>query len=280
MSKIIPQVFADPEELGVAAAGLLADRIEAARRVGRPFLLGCPSGRSPSSTYAALAGLVSQQQLDLRHVVIVLMDDYLITDDHGRLVHEDAEAAHSCRRFGREQIVGALNAAAGPERGISPDRLWVPDPADPGAYDDKIKNAGGVDIFLLASGASDGHVAFNPPGSPINAQTRVIELPEPTRIDNLGTFPSFGGDLEAVPKYGVSVGTGTIADLSGEVIMIVHGRGKGEALARLRSVTAYDPSWPATIVSECRQPSLFTDRAAVEAAELYESNVTTAGREG
>src|SRR5215469_17575484 len=52
-----------------------------------------------------------------------------------------------------------------PGRGIAPDRIWFPDPKSPSDYDGRIENAGGIDFFILASGASDGHVAFNPQGS-------------------------------------------------------------------------------------------------------------------
>ena len=38
-------------------------------------------------------------------------------------------------------------------------------PADPEGYEQRLADAGGIDLFLLASGAGDGHVAFNPPGA-------------------------------------------------------------------------------------------------------------------
>ncbi len=63
-------------------------------------------------------------------------------------------------RIAIPQILAPLEAAGG----ASP-QLWYADPADPAAYDRRIAAAGGIDLFLLASGASDGHVAFNPPGS-------------------------------------------------------------------------------------------------------------------
>ena len=81
----------------------------------------------------------------------------------------------------------------------------MPDPADPEEYDKRIADVGGIDLFLLASGTSDGHVAFNPAGTPVGTRTRVVGLTEQTRRDNLTTFPTFGG-LDEVPLYGVTVG--------------------------------------------------------------------------
>lgn len=259
-----PQVFPDATGLGDAAARLVADAIATAG--ARRFLLGCPGGRSASSTYQALADLASRTDLDLSRLVIVMMDDYLVPDDAGRLVREDPRAPHSCERFGRRDILGRINASLSAERRIPADNLWLPDPAAPEAYDDRLDDAGGVDLFLLASGASDGHIAFNPAGSARDSRTRVVRLPDSTRTDNLATFPSFGGDLSHVPHFGVTVGIETISSLSRSVLMLCHGSDKGRAVSRLTAATEYEPGWPATVVTECRSPALLVDRAAEDAA--------------
>ncbi len=277
-----PEVFAEPQTLGQRAAEVVAEGIVRAGEAARPFLLGCPGGRSAASTYAALAQLVAARSIDLSHLVIVMMDDYLVRGPDGALVHEDRTAAHSCVRFGVEEIIDPLATAAGQGIGTS-DRerggrggssphggiqLWVPDPADPGAFDDRIAAAGGIDLFLLASGAGDGHVAFNGPGSAADSRTRVVGLAERTRLDNLATFPSFEGRLERVPQHGVTVGIDTIVRHSASVIMLVHGADKGVAARHLLAADGYDPDWPATVYAACAHPRLFLDEAAVAAAAL------------
>ena len=119
--------------------------------------------------------------------------------------------------------------------------------------------------FLLASGATDGHVAFNPPGSGADSVTRIIPLAPTTRRDNLGTFPEFGGRLEAVPMHGVSVGLGTIVRHSRAAALVLHGDGKRVALQRLAACSGFDPAWPASIIHRCRQPRLLLDRAVAAA---------------
>ncbi|SDT32504.1 glucosamine-6-phosphate deaminase [Friedmanniella luteola] len=264
--RVAPDVFADPQALGRQAAELVADGLERSRLAGRPYLLGCPGGRSAATTYAALAQLVGRRRLDLGHLVVVMMDDYLVPGPGGHLEHEDDSAPHSCIRFGREEVVAPLNRAAGRGRGMPPDQLWVPDPAHPDRYDDALAAAGGVDLFLLASGAGDGHVAFNAPGSPAGSRTRVVSLPDSTRRDNLATFPTFGGRLDAVPGHGVTVGIDTIVRHSASVLMLVSGPDKGRAAARLCAATGYDPAWPATVFAACARPRLFLDDAARRAA--------------
>jgi len=260
--RVEPTVFDGPEAVGCALAALIADRIAVAG-AGRSFLLGCPSGRSPWTTYVALAREVAARRLDLTGLVIVMMDEYVERDQAtGQMRRIDPAAPHSCLRFGQAEIVDRLNAAAGPGRGISPDRYWVPDPAVPGDYDRRIGDHGGVDLFILASGAGDGRVAFNPPGTAPDAATRVVRLAEQTRRDNLHTFPSFGDDIDRVPHYGVTVGVGTIREQSKQVVMVAHGELKAPAVRRVALADSYQPEWPATILADCANPLLFVDAAA------------------
>jgi glucosamine-6-phosphate deaminase len=268
--RVQPTVFDGPEVLGHALAALIAERLVQAAEAGRPFLLGCPSGRSPQSTYVALAREVATRNIDLAGLVIVMMDEYVERDEPAGAMHRvDPTALHSCVRFGQAEIVDRLNAAAGPGRGISPDRYWVPDPAAPEDYDKMIADHGGIDLFIMASGTGDGHVAFNPPGAGRDTGTRVVRLAEQTRRDNLSTFPSFGGEIEKVPRYGVTVGVATIREQSRQVVMVAHGEAKARAVRRVAEADSYRPEWPATILAECAHPLLFVDEAAASELNGY-----------
>lgn len=252
-------VFATPEALGAALASEIADGIETFAADGRTFVLGCPGGRSARPVYRALAAEVARRRLDLTHLVIVMMDEYVVRDGES-FRNVDPGEAFSVVRFGRDEIVSPLVAA-----GIGTPELWTADAADPGRHEDRIA-AAGIDLFILASGSGDGHVAFNTPGTPVDARSRVVELPESTRRDNVRTHPDFG-TADGVPPYGVTVGTGTIADYSKRAVMIAHGVEKRTAAARLSAATGYDPTWPATIVHECRSAALYLDAAAAAASD-------------
>ena len=216
------RVFADPDELGQALAGEIA---------ATPLrLLGCPGGRSLLTTYAALP--------DLQETTIVMMDEYVPVPP--------PSAHYSCRGFAEREIRGG--------------DVWLPDPDEPSAYDRRIADAGGIDLFLLASGASDGHVAMLGPGAPRDGRTAVVELAETTRRDNLASFPEFGS-LEEVPRHGVSVGIATILDAKA-LRLVLHAADKREAAARLLSVDRYDPAWPASVVHEHEDAEILLDREA------------------
>ena len=235
------RVFADADELGEA----LAEEVLAAYAAAgdRPFLLGCPGGRSLRSTYRALAA----RRHDLGRLLVVMMDEYVVDGAAAA-----AEAHYSCRRFAREELVDPL--------GLRTEQVWLPDPADPAAYDERIAAAGGIDLFLLASGASDGHVAFVPPASARDGRTAVLALAESTRRDNVATFPEFES-VDDVPRHGVSVGLGTIG-AARSLRLVLHGAGKRHAAERLLALDGFDPEWPASIVHDSADGEIWLDRKA------------------
>jgi glucosamine-6-phosphate deaminase len=251
--------FPDSEALGDALAQEVIRGIDNARRDGRWYVLGCPGGRSGRSTYQALARRV--RGADLRHVVIAMMDEYLIEDADGTLRSPPAGAHYSCRRFADGEIAGPLTAAAASGKGINPDHVWLPDPTDPETYERRLADAGGVDLFIVASGASDGHVAFVPPGSSIDGRTAIIPIADTTRRDNLATFPAFRS-LDEVPRHGVSVGLGTIVRHSRSVRLILLGEAKSESAARILATNDFDADWPATFIHRCHDAQIWLDEAA------------------
>jgi glucosamine-6-phosphate deaminase len=259
MAKAPLRVFPSAEALGETLAGELLGRIEDARLAGRRFLLGSPTGRSPKPVFAAMAQRLAAAPRDLSHLVFVMMDEYLVPDGDG-LAYASAGSPWSCHHFARVEIARRLNDVLPPKHRIRGTSVWFPDPHDPPEYEARIDAAGGVDFFLLASGASDGHVAFNPPGSARDSRTRIITLSDETRRDNLQTFPAFG-TLDAVPRHGISVGIDTIVR-SRAAAMIAWGAGKAETVSRMRSADRYDASWPATLVHECARAEILCDAAA------------------
>jgi glucosamine-6-phosphate deaminase len=252
-------VLPSPDAIGEYIAEGLLRRIEDARKTTRRFLLGCPTGRTPRPIFAAMARRLAETKQDLSHLVLVMMDEYLVSKD-GALEYASAGEPWSCHFFAKVEIARRLNAPLPPSHRLDEESIWFPDPRDPAAYDRQIAGAGGIDFFMLASGASDGHVAFNPPGSPRDSRTRIIPLSDETRSDNLQTFPAFGS-LANVPHHGISVGIATITS-SKEAAMIVFGIGKRLTLSRIRRAERYEPDWPATLIHECAMPEIVSDTEA------------------
>jgi glucosamine-6-phosphate deaminase len=97
--------------------------------------------------------------------------------------------------------------------------------AECAGYEERIKSAGGIDLFLGGIGP-DGHLAFNEPGSSLASRTRIKSLTTDTIIANSRFF---GGDVDQVPKTALTVGVGTVMDAR-EVIIVVNGHNKARAL--------------------------------------------------
>jgi glucosamine-6-phosphate deaminase len=264
MARTPLRVFPTAEKMGEHLATRLLGEIEAARESGMQFLLGCPTGRTPRPVYGAMARRLAAAPQDLSHLVLVMMDEYLVSAGKG-FAYVLWSKEWSCHHFARTEIAGPFNAGLNAEQRLRKDSIWFPDPRDPENYDQRIADAGGIDFFILASGATDGHVAFNPPGSPRESRTRIIPLSEETRRDNLKTFPSFG-TLDAVPTHGISVGIDTIVSAK-ECAMLVSGAGKRLTLERMTKADQYDPNWPATVIHECAAREILADADAASAPD-------------
>jgi glucosamine-6-phosphate deaminase len=91
--------------------------------------------------------------------------------------------------------------------------------------------------------------------------TRVIDLPDTTRRDNMFTFPEFT-DLADVPHHGLSVGIATIVDNTRQAVMMLTGADKQTAFERIVAADHYEPDWPATAVTECAAFTILADTAA------------------
>lgn len=248
------EVAPTPAAIGESLAREIMAGLGAAEAAGRNYVLGCPAGRTPLPVYQALAAQGLGRDFSRLH--LVMMDEFVTQDGDG-WSRIPTTAHHSCVGFAIRNVLSHLP-------GLPPGNLHAADPAAPGAYEKRIDDLGGIDLFLLASGASDGHVAFNPPGTPLDSRTRIVRLAEATRRDNLSTFPDFR-TLDDVPTHGVSVGLGTIAAHSRAAAMILHGVHKATALARLQRLSGFDPDWPASVIYACRRPRLIVDASLASA---------------
>lgn len=92
-------------------------------------------------------------------------------------------------------------------------------------YEEKIKEAGGIELFVGGIGP-DGHIAFNEPGSSLVSRTRVKTLAQDTLEANARFF---GNDMTKVPKEALTVGVQTVMDAK-EVMILITGAHKSFAL--------------------------------------------------
>lgn len=99
--------------------------------------------------------------------------------------------------------------------------------AECAAFEERITSYGGIELFLGGVG-SDGHIAFNEPGSSLRSRTRVKTLTYDTILANSRFFDN---DMDKVPRMALTVGVQTIMDAR-EVIIVATGLPKSVALQK------------------------------------------------
>jgi glucosamine-6-phosphate deaminase len=226
-----------------SAAVLAADAVEALVRAHPSAVLGLATGSTPLPTY---------QELVRRHragtgpsydgVRCFLLDEYVgLPGGHPQTY--------------RETIFRELTDALGIDR----DRVAGPDPSDPehaGArYEAALEAAGGVDLQVLGIG-SDGHLAFNEPGSSLASLTRVKTLTAQTRADNARFF----GSVDDVPHHVLTQGLGTILRAR-HLLLLACGAAKAAAVASAVE-GPLSASCPATVLQLHPHVSVLLDDAA------------------
>lgn len=183
----------------------------------RPFVLGLPTGSSPIGTYQNLVSLHQHGLVSFQHVITFNMDEYVgLPETHPESYHYFMWHHLFSHIDIPPENVNILNGNAADLEKECQD------------YEDRIRQAGGIDLFLGGIGP-DGHIAFNEPGSSLSSRTRIKTLTQDTRIANSRFFDN---DPNKVPKTALTVGVGTVMDAH-EVIILVSGHGKARALQKV-----------------------------------------------
>jgi glucosamine-6-phosphate deaminase len=176
-------------------------------------VLGLATGSTPLALYQELIRLHREEGLDFSQVTTFNLDEYVgLAPSHPQ----------SYRAFMQANLFDHIN--------IQPGRTNVPDgraldfELHARQYEQKIKDAGGIDLQILGLG-SDGHIAFNEPGSSLGSRTRLKTLASETIRDNARFF---GGE-DQVPRLAVTIGVGTILE-SRRCLLLAFGPHKAAAV--------------------------------------------------
>jgi glucosamine-6-phosphate deaminase len=180
-------------------------------------VLGLPTGRTPIRMYERVVAACSREYHCFRDVVTFNLDEYA-----------GIERTHpgSYSTFMKQHLFDFID--------IDPANAHIPNgaaadlDAECARYEREIAVAGGLDLTILGLG-SNGHIAFNEPGTPFDSRTRVVTLTESTRAANAPLFPE--GD---VPTHAITMGIGTILE-SKSIVLLASGDKKRAAIERLRS---------------------------------------------
>ena len=128
-------------------------------------VLGLATGSTPIGIYEKLSKM---RNTNFGDTITFNLDEYVGIDKH----HDQ-----SYQYFMNKHLFSNLNFR----------KHYFPTEENWNEYDLMIKNSGGIDIQILGIG-TNGHIAFNEPGSNRYSSTRIVDLTENTIKDNSRFF--------------------------------------------------------------------------------------------
>ncbi|HEX6461074.1 MAG TPA: 6-phosphogluconolactonase [Thermoleophilaceae bacterium] len=232
MTAPAPLVLGHSARVPLLGAELVANRLRA--RPGLRLIL--PTGHTPLGMYDALRAHAADGSLPTEQATLFQLDEYA-----GLEPGDDRSYSAYLRRELRGIRFKTFHELEATEAAC--------------ARHQALLDEAPIDLVVLGLGR-DGHVAFDEPGSSIDAGVRRVELHPQTRADAAADF----GGIDRVPTHAVTVGLRTLL-AARELIVLVTGDAKAEAL---RGMLESDPTadCPASLLRDHPRISVICDSDA------------------
>lgn len=204
-------------------------------------VLGLATGSTPIPAYEKLVQWYERGVIDFDRIRTFNLDEYV------GISHQNPLSYHA---FMQEHLFSKVNLR--PENAHLPSGHSVQAGL---AYDQAIRDAGGIDIQLLGIGRN-GHIGFNEPSDEFTFGTHVVTLTYDTIEANARFFKS----ADEVPRQAISMGIGNIMAAKC-VVLVATGESKAEAVYKtIRGPIT--PRVPASILQLHPCCVILTDREA------------------
>lgn len=215
--KIPVKIFSEQKDGSRFVAQQIATLIRQKQKEKKHCVLGLATGSTPKSLYDELVRLHKEEKLSFKNVITFNLDEYYPIDN---------DALQSYNRFMHTHLFDQVD--------ILPKNIHIPDgeiakdkiKEHCRQYEQKIKEAGGIDLQILGIG-NNGHIGFNEPGSGIYSKTRLITLDNSTRIANAYEF----ANISEVPRLAITMGISTILQ-SKKIILMGWGSAKAPVIKK------------------------------------------------
>lgn len=203
-------------------------------------VLGLATGSSPLGIYNRLIKAYKQNEISFKKVTSFNLDEYLGIEE----THEK-----SYRYFMNENLFNKID--------IDKSNTFVPNgfiksDKEASQYDYLIESKGGIDIQLLGLG-SDGHIAFNEPGTSFDSLTHIAKLTDQTIKDNARFF----NNVNEVPTKAITMGLKSIMNAK-KILLIATGISKAKAIKSLISDDV-NINLPVSILKEHKNAIIYVD---------------------
>lgn len=206
-------------------------------------VLGLATGTSPLQVYANLVKANKEGRVSFKKCTTFNLDEYV-----------GLEGTHnqSYRYFMNENLFNHIDIDKKNTNvllGVGDYKKFM------NQYDDMIAKAGGIDIQILGIG-SDGHIAFNEPGTSFDSLTHETELTKQTIKDNSRLF----NDISEVPTRAVTMGLKSIMNAR-KIVLIATGKNKAKAVYGLIKGPISE-DMPCSILQKHKDVTVYVDEDA------------------
>lgn len=204
--------------LWIADSAEAADR-EAALRITKQVLqkpdslIGLATGDTTAPLFDWVVKLHEQLGVDYSQVRTCNLDEY---------VGVAAQAPESCRFRINERLLSRINIRM--ENTYVPDGMAASPQKELEHFQSLVRRWGGIDFQVLGVG-SNGHIAFNEPGTPFESTYRLAPISDGTKKAKAAMF---GGE-QNVPHTGISMGIRDIM-MARRILLVAKGKHKAAAI--------------------------------------------------
>ena len=202
-------VMKDYQEMSRKAADIVASQVI----LKNSSVLGLATGSTPEGMYSRLIEMNREGTVDFGRITAFNLDEYLGLDP---------EHPQSYHYYMYRHLFDHINT--------DPQNIHIPTGRAQDMtsfcreYDEKIAQAGGIDLQVLGIGVN-GHIGFNEPDEYLRAGTHVVNLTEETVEANSRFFAS----RDEVPRQAVTMGMGSIMKAR-RILLLAGGKGKAQAI--------------------------------------------------
>ncbi len=253
--RIPTRIFPNAREGSIQIAKEIAELIRKKASNGESCVLGLATGSSPLSLYAELVRMHKEEELSFKNVIAFNLDEYYPME---------REEVQSYYHFMHSHLFDQID--------ILPENCHIPDGTIPkehikqhcSDYEQKIRDAGGLDLQILGIGVN-GHIGFNEPGSSVYTKTRLIPLTQSTRFANAYAF----ANISEVPRLAITMGIHSILQAK-HIILMAWGQAKAPVV---RAAVEGDDTEqvPASLLQNHDDVTFYIDDKAASELTRYKS---------
>ncbi|WP_033161458.1 glucosamine-6-phosphate deaminase [[Mycoplasma] collis] len=226
-------------------ADFVADIIKSEIK-NKPNLNICfATGKTPIKTYQKLIEMYQNKEIDFSQITTFNLDEYV-----------NLEPTHpsSYHYFMNKNLFNHIN--------VKKENIYLPNgigniEKNSENYENIITKKGGIDLMILGIG-TNGHIAFNEPGSTKDQKTREVKLTQSTIESNKIYFQNEND----IPKTAISMGIGTILKAK-KIILLASGSSKAVAIEKAIN-GPIDSKLPASFLQEHEDTMFVIDNDAAE----------------